>query len=67
MKEANHLDRMKIMPVVGVRPQIVKAAPLIKLLNESRKIELQLVHTGQHYDFEMSRVFFKDFNLPHLR
>lgn len=58
------MGRTKIMPVVGVRPQIVKAAPLIKLLNEAKTIELQLVHTGQHYDFEMSRVFFKDFNLP---
>lgn len=52
------------MPVIGVRPQIVKAAPLIKLLNENRNVHLQLVHTGQHYDIEMSRVFFKDFNLP---
>lgn len=58
------MSRLKIMPVVGVRPQIVKAAPLIKLLNKSKMVELQLVHTGQHYDFEMSRVFFKDFNLP---
>ena len=52
------------MPIVGVRPQIIKAAPLIKLLNKHRRIELQLLHTGQHYDFEMSRVFFRDFNLP---
>ena len=52
------------MPVVGVRPQVIKAAPLIKLLNTHRSVELQLLHTGQHYDFEMSRVFFRDFNLP---
>lgn len=58
------MKHLKVMPVIGVRPQIVKAAPLIKLLNENRKIDLHLVHTGQHYDFEMSRVFFKDFNLP---
>lgn len=58
------MSRLKIMPIIGVRPQIIKAAPVIKLLNEDRRIELQLLHTGQHYDFEMSRVFFKDFDLP---
>ena len=58
------MNRLKVMPVVGVRPQVIKAAPLIKLLNTHRSVELQLLHTGQHYDFEMSRVFFRDFNLP---
>ena len=58
------MSRLKIMPIVGVRPQIIKAAPLIKLLNKHRKIELQLLHTGQHYDSEMSRAFFRDFDLP---
>jgi len=58
------MSRLKIMPIVGVRPQIIKAAPLIKLLNKHREIELQLLHTGQHYDFQMSRVFFRDFDLP---
>ena len=58
------MDPLKIMLIVGVRPQIVKAAPLIRLLNEDERVELQLLHTGQHYDYELSRVFFKDFNLP---
>jgi UDP-N-acetylglucosamine 2-epimerase len=58
------LSRLKVMPIVGVRPQVIKAAPLIKLLNEHDKVQLQLLHTGQHYDFEMSRVFFRDFDLP---
>ena len=58
------MSRLKIMPIVGVRPQIIKAAPLIKLLNKHRKIELELLHTGQHYDSEMSRAFFRDFDLP---
>lgn len=58
------MSLLKVMSVVGVRPQIIKAAPLIRLLNANPKIELQLLHTGQHYDYEMSRVFFKDFNLP---
>jgi len=58
------MSPLKIMSIVGVRPQVIKAAPLIKLLNESRKVELQLLHTGQHYDFEMSRVFFRVFDLP---
>lgn len=55
---------MKIMTVVGVRPQIIKAAPILHILNKMRTMDLQLIHTGQHYDYEMSRVFFRDFDLP---
>ncbi|MFH0848062.1 MAG: UDP-N-acetylglucosamine 2-epimerase (non-hydrolyzing) [archaeon] len=52
------------MAIVGVRPQIIKAAPLLHILKRMRNIELQLIHTGQHYDYEMSRVFFEDLDLP---
>jgi len=48
--------------VVGARPNFVKASPLIKILNE-RKIKTLLVHTGQHYDYELSKKFFHDFSL----
>lgn len=55
---------MKVMPIVGVRPQIIKAAPVIHALMEDPEIEVQFIHSGQHYDYEMSKVFFENFNLP---
>ena len=55
---------MKVMPIVGVRPQIIKSAPILHLLNVDEEIELQLIHSGQHYDFEMSKVFFNELDLP---
>lgn len=53
---------MKIATIVGARPQFIKAAAV------SRKIRNQfdeiLVHTGQHYDYEMSEIFFRELDLP---
>ena len=40
----------RVMPIVGVRPQFIKAAPLLRLLDEDDEVELQLIHSGQHYD-----------------
>ncbi len=54
---------MKIVSVVGARPNFVKIAPLVRAFNE-RGFAHYLVHTGQHYDYEMSRVFFKDLDIP---
>src|SRR3990170_3224949 len=55
---------MKLMLVVGALPQIIKSAPIIHEVQKHREIELQLVHTGQHYDFEMSKIFFHEMTLP---
>jgi UDP-N-acetylglucosamine 2-epimerase (non-hydrolysing) len=54
---------MKILSVVGARPNFVKIAPIIDELNK-RSIENVLVHTGQHYDNVMSEEFFGDLGLP---
>ncbi len=54
---------MSVMIVVGTRPEIIKMAPVVKEL-EKRGIEFVFVHTGQHYDYEMSKVFLEELNLP---
>jgi len=50
---------MKITHVVGARPNFMKVAPVIVALARRPEAEQQLVHTGQHYDANMSEVFFK--------
>jgi UDP-N-acetylglucosamine 2-epimerase (non-hydrolysing) len=54
---------MKVLHVVGARPNFMKIAPVMKALAE-RGVEQELLHTGQHYDPSMSDVFFADLGLP---
>src|SRR5215210_8158613 len=54
--------RMKVLSVVGNRPQFVKSAPLSLALREAG-IDETVVHTGQHYDRELSQVFFDELGL----
>ncbi len=53
---------MKVLTVVGARPQFVKAAPVSRVLR-ARHVEV-LVHTGQHYDDAMSQAFFRELEIP---
>lgn len=56
---------MKILNVVGARPNFMKMAPIIEAMNKySAKIQHMLVHTGQHYDEKMSKSFFHDLGMP---
>jgi UDP-GlcNAc3NAcA epimerase len=53
---------MKVVTVVGTRPQFIKAAPVSRVLRKTH--QEVLVHTGQHYDYGMSQVFFDELGLP---
>jgi len=58
-------DKSLIYLIVGARPNFMKAAPLIRALEErAPEMKYLLVHTGQHYDYEMSRAFFEDLDMP---
>ena len=57
---------MKIVTVIGARPQIIKAAALSRAIREhfSKEVQEVIVHTGQHYDDNMSQVFFDELGIP---
>ncbi len=54
----------KIITIVGARPQIIKSAALSRAFKQHPQITELIVHTGQHYDFNMSEVFFEELNIP---
>ena len=59
---------MRIVTIVGARPQIIKAAALSReIKNQRTEIEELIVHTGQHYDNNMSEVFFNELGIPKPR
>ena len=53
---------MKVVTIVGARPQFIKCAPVSRELR--KKHEEILVHTGQHYDYGMSDIFFEELSIP---
>jgi UDP-N-acetyl-L-fucosamine synthase len=57
------MKKLKVITVVGTRPEIIRLSAVLNKLEESNAIEHTLVHTGQNYDYELNEVFFNDFNL----
>ncbi len=55
---------MNLVSVVGARPNFMKIAPLVRELNRHRHFKHTLIHTGQHYDHAMSRLFFSELRIP---
>jgi UDP-N-acetyl-L-fucosamine synthase len=57
------MKKIKVMTVVGTRPEIIRLSAVINKLDKSDAFVHILVHTGQNYDYELNEVFFKDFNI----
>lgn len=55
---------MRIVSIVGARPQFVKAAVVCRAIDRRHRVEHQIIHTGQHYDAAMSDVFFDELKIP---
>ena len=55
---------MKVMHIVGARPNFMKVAPIMDEMTRQGDFEQRLVHTGQHYDAKLSKVFFEELGLP---
>jgi len=61
---ADASPRWKILSVVGARPNFMKIAPIAHVLAKRSDVQHMIVHTGQHYDANMSKVFFEDLEIP---
>lgn len=57
------MKKLKVMTVVGTRPEIIRLSAVLRKLDNTESIEHILVHTGQNYDYELNEVFFKDLDL----
>lgn len=57
------MKKIKVMTVVGTRPEIIRLSAVLNRLDACEAVEHTLVHTGQNYDYELNEVFFKDLKL----
>ena len=55
---------MKVVTILGARPQFIKASAVTRVLRADPGVQEMLIHTGQHYDNKMSRVFFEELEIP---
>lgn len=55
---------MKLITIIGARPQFIKAAAVSRAIARRDNIQEVLVHTGQHYDNNMSDIFFEELEIP---
>ena len=59
---ANGAASLKILHIVGARPNFMKIAPVMRAFDRTGEVKQVLVHTGQHYDKNMSDIFFRVFS-----
>jgi UDP-N-acetylglucosamine 2-epimerase (non-hydrolysing) len=56
-------EEIKVMTVVGTRPEIIRLSRVLSALDASEAVEHIIVHTGQNYDYELNQIFFEDLGL----
>ena len=61
------MSRLKVLTIVGTRPEIIRLSRIIRRLENSSSVDHKLLHTGQNYDHELNEIFFKDLELRNLR
>jgi UDP-N-acetyl-L-fucosamine synthase len=61
--EGETMKKLKVMTVVGTRPEIIRLSLVMASLDSSEAIEHITVHTGQNYDYELNEIFYKDLNV----
>ncbi len=61
------MKKLKVVTVVGTRPEIIRLSCTLIALDKSDAIEHILVHTGQNYDYELNEIFFEDLGLRRAR
>lgn len=59
-------QRLKVMTVVGTRPEIIRLARVMSALDNSKAIEHIIVHTGQNYDYELNQIFLMTYKFVNL-
>jgi len=57
------INKIKVVTVVGTRPEIIRLSRVINSLDNSKSIEHILIHTGQNYDYELNQIFFEDLRI----
>lgn len=55
---------LKVLTIVGARPQFIKAAVVSRLMRQNKNISEKIIHTGQHYDSNLSNIFFEELEIP---
>lgn len=63
LRSKNMEKKIKVVTIIGTRPEIIRLSEVIKALDKDKEIEHILVHTGQNYDYELNQVFFEDLEL----
>ena len=63
MKKIIKKQKSTIHFIVGARPNFIKLAPLYNVFKK-KKIDLKIIHTGQHHEVEMSKIFFENLKIP---
>ena len=58
------MKKIKIITILGARPQFIKAAAFSKAIAQQNELEEIIIHTGQHFDSNMSEVFFEEMQIP---